>query len=225
MTLPIVGDGNHLAGVITYDDLVEVIEDEATEDLYALASLSADSDLDVFSPVRMMVSRRLPWLYLNLGTAFLAAFVISRFEAIIAKIAVLAVFQSVVAGLGGNAGTQALALMVRGLALGQVEFRHMWKALGRELVIGLLHGLAIGATVAGVVYLWRGNPLLGLIIGLATFGNLLVAGLMGTLVPLTLKALRLDPALASSVLVTGTTDAVGFALFLGLATLYLPYLT
>ncbi len=225
MTLPIVGDDNHLAGVITYDDLVEVIEDEATEDIYALASLSADSDLDVFSPVRMMVSRRLPWLYLNLGTAFLAAFVISRFEAIIAKIAVLAIFQSVVAGLGGNAGTQALALMVRGLALGQVEFRHLWKALGRELVVGLLHGLAIGAAVAGVVYLWRGNPLLGLIIGLATFGNLLVAGLMGTLVPLTLKALRLDPALASSVLVTGTTDAVGFALFLGLATLYLPYLT
>lgn len=225
MTLPIVGDGNRLAGVITYDDLVEVIEDEATEDIYALASLTADSDLDVFSPVRMMVSRRLPWLYLNLGTALLAAFVISRFEAIIAKVAVLAVFQSVVAGLGGNAGTQALALMVRGLALGQVEFRHIGKALGRELLIGLLHGLAIGTAVAGVVYLWRGNLLLGLIIGLATFGNLLVAGLMGTLVPLTLKALRLDPALASSVLVTGTTDVVGFALFLGLAAMYLPYLT
>ena len=225
MTLPIVGDGNRLAGVITYDDLVEVIEDEATEDIYALASLAADSDLDVFSPVRMMVSRRLPWLYLNLGMAFLAAFVISRFEAIIAKIAVLAVFQSVVAGLGGNAGTQALALMVRGLALGQVEFRHMWRALGRELLIGLLHGIAIGAAVAGVVYIWRGNPILGLIIGMATCGNMLVAVLMGTLVPLTLKALHLDPALASSVLVTGTTDAVGFALFLGLATLYLPYLT
>ena len=101
----------------------------------------------------------------------------------------------------------------------------MWRALGRELLIGLLHGIAIGAAVAGVVYIWRGNPILGLIIGMATCGNMLVAVLMGTLVPLTLKALHLDPALASSVLVTGTTDAVGFALFLGLATLYLPYLT
>ena len=224
MNLPIVNQSNQLVGVITYDDLVEVIEDEATEDIYALANLSADSDLDVFSPVSMMITRRLPWLYVNLGTAFLSAFVISRFEATIAKIAVLAVFQSVVAGLGGNAGTQALAIMVRGLALKQLEFRHIWRALGRELVIGMLHGLAIGIAVAGIVYLWRGNPLLGLIIGLATFGNLLVAGVMGTLVPLTLKHFHQDPALASSILVTGITDVIGFALFLGLATLYLPYL-
>lgn len=224
MTLPITNKSNHLMGVITYDDLVEVIEDEATEDIYALANLAADSDLDVFSPVRMMITRRLPWLYVNIGTAFLAAFVISRFEATIAKIAVLAVFQSVVAGLGGNAATQALAIMVRGLALKQLEFRHVWKALGRELIIGMLHGLAIGLAVAGIVYLWRGNPLLGLIIGLATFGNLVVAGVTGTIVPLTLKYFRQDPALSSSTLVTGITDIIGFALFLGLATLYLPYL-
>ena len=224
MNLPIVNNINQLVGVITYDDLVEVIEDEATEDIYALANLSADSDLDVFSPISMMITRRLPWLFVNLGTAFLSAFVISRFEATIAKIAVLAVFQSVVAGLGGNAGTQALAIMVRGLALKQIEFRHVWRALGRELIIGLLHGLAIGIAVASIVYLWRGNSFLGLIIGLATFGNLLVAGVMGTLVPLTLKYFRQDPALASSTLVTGITDVIGFALFLGLATLYLPYL-
>ncbi|MFQ5407183.1 MAG: magnesium transporter [Anaerolineales bacterium] len=225
LALPVVDAAGQLVGVITHDDLVEVIEDEATEDIYALASVSADSDLDVFSPITMMISRRLPWLYLNLGTAFLAAFVISRFEATIAQVAALAVFQSVVAGLGGNAGTQALAIAVRGLALGELEFRHARRAILRECLIGLTNGLAVGLAVGVVAYLWKGNPFLGVIMGLATLGNLFAAGIAGTLVPLTLKALRQDPALASSVLVTATTDSLGFGLFLGLATIFLPHLT
>ncbi len=224
LALPVMDDTGRLVGVITHDDLVEVIEDEATEDIYALNNVSADSDLDVFSPLRMMVRRRLPWLYVNLFTAFLAAYVISKFENIIEQVAVLAVFLSIVAGLGGNAATQALAIIVRGMALGQIEFRHARRAILRECVIGLAHGVAVGTAVGLVAYFWRGNAVLGLVVGVATLGNLFAAGIAGTAVPLVLKALRLDPALASSVLVTATTDILGFALFLGLATTYLPYL-
>jgi magnesium transporter len=137
----------------------------------------------------------------------------------------LAIFQSIVAGTGGNAGTQTLAIMVRGLALGELQYRDARRALLREAGIGLLHGAVVGTVVAVGAWLWRGIPILGLVIGLAMVGNLLAAGLAGTLVPLTLKALKLDPALASAVIVTAVTDIVGFGLFLGLATLFLPLLS
>lgn len=221
--VPVVNAEHRLVGVITHDDVAEVMEQEATEDVYRLSNVS-DSDLAVWSPIPYAVRRRLPWLYINLGTAFLAAWVISRFEATIAKVAVLAVFQSVVAGQGGNAGTQTLAIMVRGIALGEIEFKDVWRALAREIVIGLVHGVAVGAAVAVGATLWRGSPALGLIIGLAMVGNMVAAGIAGTLVPLGLRALRLDPALASAVIVTAVTDSVGFGLFLGLATLFLRYL-
>jgi magnesium transporter len=223
--LPVVDTEGHLVGVISYDDIAEVIEDEATEDLYKLSNVSGDGDLQVFSPVRMAVSRRLPWLLINLFTAFLAASVVSLFEATIAKLALLAVFQSIVAGQGGNAGTQTLAMMVRGLAVGEVEFKDAWRAMAREAGIGLVHGAITGICVAIGAYLWKGIPVLGLVIGLAMVGNMIAAGIAGTLVPLALKALKLDPALASAVIVTTVTDCVGFGLFLGLATAFLPYLT
>ncbi len=221
--MPVVDNDGRLVGVINHNDIVDVIEEEATEDIYRLANVS-DGDLQVFSPVRMSVGRRLPWLLVNLFTAFLAASVISLFEATIAKLAVLAVFQSIVAGQGGNAGTQTLAMMVRGLALGEIEFKDAWRAMAREAGIGLIHGLAVGVCVAIGAWLWRGIPVLGLVIGLAMIGNMIAAGIAGTLVPLTLKAFKLDPALASAVIVTTVTDCVGFGLFLGLATLWLPYL-
>ena len=224
LALPVVDLNGRLAGIVQYDDIVDVIEEEATEDIYRLANVS-DGDLQVWSPVAYAVRRRLPWLVLNLGTAFLAAGVISLFEPTIAKVALLAVFQSIVAGAGGNSGTQTLAIMVRGLALGEIEFKDARKAAMRELGIGVLHGLVIGVLVGLGAWLWRGIPVLGLVIGLAMLGNLVVAGLAGTMVPLTLRALKLDPALASSVVVTAITDIVGFGLFLGLATLFLPYLT
>lgn len=224
LALPVVDENGKLVGVMTSDDLVEVLEEENTEDIYGLSNMSTDSDLYVWSPIRDMVRQRLPWLFINLATAFFAAFIISRFEYLFAQIAVLAVFQSVVAGMGGNSGTQALAIMVRGLALGELELWQVRKVLVREFVIGTIHGLAVGLGVAGVAVLWSGNPWLGLVIGLATFGNLVIGGLAGTLVPMTLRALKLDPALASSVLVTTITDSGGFALFLGLASLLLPLL-
>jgi magnesium transporter len=223
LALPVVDAEGRLVGVINHDDIVEVIEEEATEDIYRLANVS-DGDLQVFSPVSLSVRKRLPWLLVNLFTAFLAASVVSLFESTIAKVAVLAVFQGIVAGQGGNAGTQTLAMMVRGMALGEIEFKDAWRALARETGIGLLHGLAVGICVGVGAYLWKGIPVLGLIIGLALAGNLIAAGIAGTLVPLTLKFLKLDPALASAVMVTAVTDSVGFGLFLGLATLFLPYL-
>lgn len=224
LAVPVVDREGKLIGVINHNDIVNVIEEEATEDIYRLANV-ADGDLQVWSPLSLSIRRRLPWLYVNLLTAFLAAWVISQFEATIARLAVLAVFQSIVAGEGGNAGTQTLAIMVRGLALDEIEFRDVWRALLRETGIGLMHGVAVGIAVAIAAWLWRGIPVLGLVIGLAMAGNLVAAGIAGTLVPLTLKAFKLDPALASAVLVTTVTDCVGFGLFLGLATLFLPYLT
>jgi magnesium transporter len=224
LAMPVVDDQGRLIGLIHSDDIVQVLEEEATEDLYRLNSVSSDGDLQVFSPIRHSVQRRLPWLLINLGTAFLAASVVSLFEGTIARLAVLAVFQSIVAGQGGNAGTQTLAMMVRGLAVGEVEFKDARRALLREAGIGVLHGLIVGACVAVGAYLWKGIPMLGVVIGLAMVGNMIAAGIAGTLVPLALKFFKLDPALASAVVVTAVTDCVGFGLFLGLATLFLPYL-
>ncbi len=221
--LPVVTDKGILVGVITYDDLMDVLEAEATEDIYRLANVS-DPGLSVESPIRLNVRRRLPWLLVSAATAFFASWVISRFESTIAQVALLAVFQSIVSGLGGNSATQSLAIMVRAIALGEIQLRDSWRMVFKEVITGILQGTAVGI-IAGIgVYLWKGNPTLGFVLGLALLGNLLVAGLVGTTIPLVLKALNMDPALASPVLVTTVTDSAGFALFLGLATYFLPYL-
>lgn len=222
--LPVVDDEGILAGVITYDDLVDVLEDEATEDIYRLANVS-DADLTIDSPVGLSIRRRLPWLYVNAFTAFFASWVIAHFEGLIAQVAVLAAFQSVVAGLGGNTATQSLAIIVRAIALGEINQGKNLHTVLKEGLTGLLQGIAVGLAAGIGVYLWQGNAYMGLILALALIGNMLLAGLAGALVPLSLRALKLDPALASSVLVTAITDSVGFALFLGLASLFLPYLT
>jgi len=174
--------------------------------------------------VQLSVRRRLPWLYLNTLTALFAAWVISNFEDLFAQVAVLAVFQSVVTGMGGNAATQTLAMIVRGMAIGEVSVHDAWKPLLRQVAAGLIQGVAVGAVIGVGVYLWRGNLALGLILFLALLGNMIVATTAGTLIPLLLKALKQDPALASSVFVTAVTDSIGFALFLGLARLFLPQL-
>lgn len=221
--IPVVDSHQRLIGVITHDDLVDVLEQEATEDIYALASVS-DSDLEPESPVREQLRGRLPWLYLNTVTALFASWVISHFEHIIAQVAVLAVFQSVVAGQGGNAASQNVAMIVRSLALGKLEPKALGRVLLRQVVVGALIGLAVGVVVGTGVTFWRGNPYLGLVLGMALMGNMLVAGIIGVLVPLGLKAVGMDPALASSVLVTAATDSAGFFIFLSLATRFLPYL-
>ena len=222
--LPVIDDRGILQGVITHDDLVDVIEEEATEDIYRLANVP-DPDLSINSPVSTSVRRRLPWLFLNSITALFAAWVISNFENLFQQVALLAVFQSVVAGMGGNAATQSLAIIVRALALGEISARESMKPLLKQIAGGIIQGLAVGLVVGFGVYLWKGNAYLGLIISLALAANIVIAAFVGTLVPLALRALNQDPALASSVLVTAVTDSVGFAIFLGLATIYLPRLT
>lgn len=222
LALPVV-DANHvLLGVITADDLVDVIEDEATEDVYRLGGVP-DEDYPL-SPVPFSLRRRLPWLYINLVTAFLAAWVVSLFESTIAQVAILAALQSIVAGQGGNAATQTITIMVRGIALGEIDRGNALKALGKEALQGLLQGLAVALIVGAGVALWQQNAVLGFVIGLAMIGNLIVAGVTGALIPLILKALHIDPALASSVIVTTFTDCAGFAFSLGLATLLIQYL-
>jgi magnesium transporter len=222
LALPVV-DANHvLLGVITVDDLVDVIQEEATEDVYRLGGVP-DEDYPL-SPVSFSLRRRLPWLYINLGTAFLAAWVVSLFQNTIAQVAILAALQSIVAGQGGNAATQTITIMVRGIALGEINRGNALKALGKEALQGLLQGLAVALIVGAGVALWQRNVVLGFVIGVAMIGNLIVAGVTGACVPLGLKAFRIDPALASSVIVTTFTDCAGFAFSLGLATLLIQYL-
>lgn len=222
LALPVVDNDNVLLGVITVDDLIEVIQDEATEDVYRLGGVP-DQDYPL-SPVGLSIRRRMPWLYINMATAFFAAWVVSQFQDTIAQVAILAALQSIVAGQGGNAGTQVITIMVRGIALGEITRSNAMRVLGKEALQGLLQGILLAIVVGAGVAIWQGNPILGLVIGIAMIGNQTVAGLAGAAVPIVLKAIKVDPALASSVIVTAFTDTTGFAFALGLATLLLNYL-
>ena len=217
LAVPVVDEMGRMEGVITVDDVIDVIREEATEDIYNLAGLS-DEDR-VFSPVHLSVRKRLPWMVVNLATAFLAAWIVGLFERTIEKVVLLAVFMPVVAGMAGNGGTQALTVVARGIALGELEFSSGLRAIWKELAVGLAIGVTTGLLAAAVAYLWGGNPVLGLVVAAAMLVSLGVAGLVGSAVPLVLKALGHDPALGSSVVVTTFTDACGFFSFLGIATL------
>jgi magnesium transporter len=218
--LPVIDESNRLVGVITHDDILDVVTEEATEDIYRLANVG-DVELEPDSEVGEHLKGRLPWLYLNTLTALFASWVISNFESLIGAIAVLAVFQSVVAGQGGNAASQSVALMVRALALGKISKNKVWKILRRQILVSILQGLAVGSVVGVGVAIWRGNPFLGIVLGLALVGNMLIAGIAGTLIPLGLNYIGQDPALASSVLVTAVTDSLGFFIFLSLASIFM----
>ncbi|HXV63509.1 MAG TPA: magnesium transporter [Vicinamibacteria bacterium] len=219
LAIPVVDSLNKLVGVITVDDVIDVIKEEATEDMYRLAGL--DREERVFTRPRTSVAKRIPWLVLNLGTAFMAALVVSLFENTISQFALLAVFMPVVPLLGGNAGNQTLTVMVRGIALGELSWSNSRKALFKEVLVGIVNGITIGLLVGVAAFLWKGDPWLGAVLALAMVGTLLVAAVMGTLIPLALRWLKVDPALASSVFVTTATDVTGFLLFLGLGALFL----
>ena len=222
LALPIVDDDQRLVGVVTADDVIDVLEEEATEDIYHLANVSAEED--VYDSVLTASRRRLIWLMVNLPTAMLAAWVVSFFENTIAQVAILAVFAPLITGMGGNAGIQTLTLIVRSIAVGQLSLSDSWRTLGREVLVGIVNGLCFGLLVGTIGYLWRGQPVLGVIAGLAMLANMIVAAIAGTLVPLFLKLIKADPALASGVIVTTFTDVTGAAAFYGLATLLLHYL-
>jgi magnesium transporter len=223
LAVPVVDEENKLVGVVTVDDVIDVIKDEATEDLLRLAGVSGDER--IATPAGEAIRKRLPWLGVNLVTAFVAASVVALFEGTIEKVTALAVFMPIVAGMGGNAATQTLTVIVRGLALGELSWGNARKALGKEAVIGLGNGLALGVVAAGVAWITKNDPMLGLLLGMAMVCNMFVAATAGTLVPLGLKAMKVDPALASSVFITTFTDVVGFGSFLGLATVFLKYLS
>jgi len=222
LAIPVVDEENKLVGVITVDDVIDVIKDEATEDVYRLAGLASDDR--VFTAPSDSLKKRLPWLVVNLATAFIAASVVKLFEGTIGIVTSLAVFMPVVAGMGGNAATQTLAVIVRGIALGELTWRNTRKALLKEAVVGIGNGFACGLVGAVVVWLMQGNPFLGIILGLAMIINMFVAAIAGTLIPLALRALKVDPALASSVFITTLTDVFGFLSFLGLGALFIRYL-
>jgi magnesium transporter len=222
LAIPVVDEENKLVGVITVDDVIDVIKDEATEDVYRLAGVAGDDR--VFTRPIDSLRKRLPWLMVNLMTAFLAASVVAVFQETIGLLPIVAVLMPVVAGMGGNAATQTLTVIVRGIALGELTWGNTRKALLKEALVGLGNGVACGIVGAGVVLVFRGDPILGLVLAMAMVVNMFVAATAGTLIPLTLRALKVDPALASSVFITTLTDMFGFFSFLGLATLFLKYL-
>ncbi len=222
LAMPVVDEEHKLVGVITVDDVIDVIKDEATEDIYRLAGVAGDEH--VFTPPREALRKRLPWLAINLGTAVLAAGVVSLFQDTIKEVVALAVFMPVVAGMGGNAATQTLTVTVRGIALGELTWGNSRKALVKEVLVGLGNGLILGFVAAGVAWVMEGDPVLGLILGLAMVLNMVVAATAGTLIPIVLRALKVDPALASSVFITTLTDVFGFLVFLGLGAAFLDYL-
>ena len=222
LAIPVVDEENKLVGVITVDDVIDVIKDEATEDIYRLAGVAGDEK--VFTSPKETFRKRLPTLAIQLMTLFAAAAVIAVFEPTIAKVTALAVFMPIVAGMGATAATQTLTVMVRGLALGELTWSNSRKALLKEVALGVGNGILLGVVAAIVTWAAKGDPVLGLLLGLAMIINLFVAAAAGTLVPIGLRAANLDPALSSSVVVTTMTDVLGFATFLGLATLFLRYL-
>ena len=217
IALPVVDAGNHLLGIITHDDLVEVLEEEATEDIYRLGGVPDQQAAD--APLPLALRSRLPWLVLNLGTALISAVVLSLFEGTIARVAVLAAFFPMVAGVSGSAGTQTLTVTVRRLALGELRPRESLQTLGREVLIGLCNGVTVGAIVSIIALLWKGTPTLGFVAGAAILLNMIAAAVAGVLVPVSMQSLKFDPALASPILVTTVTDTVGYFIYLGLATL------
>jgi len=219
ISAPVVDDNNTLLGPITLDDVVDIFRDQAEHQ--ALSAAGLDEEEDLFSPVRRAFRRRMIWLGINLLTAFLAASVVDRFQDSIEKLAALAVLMPIVAGMGGNAGTQVLALMVRGLAQGQVGASNVRVLLWKELRIALINGVGLGLVLGLVVLARFQDPALSLVIGTALTINLLMAAGAGVLVPLTLKRLGFDPALSGGVILTTVTDTMGFLAFLGLATLVL----
>ena len=214
----VVDDDGRLIGRITVDDIVDVIDEEAEDDMLRLAGVS---DSDIFRAVWGTVRARFGWLCVNLCTALMAASVIGRFEGTIVRIVTLAALMPIVAGLGGNAGTQTLAVSVRALAMKELTPGNARRVIGKEIAVGLINGIGLAMVAGLVAYLWSGTMMIGVVLACAMVANLVVAGLAGILIPLTLDRLKVDPAVASGVFLTALTDSVGFFAFLGLATIFL----
>lgn len=216
VSAPVVDDAGRLVGVMTIDDVVDVIQEEADEDLRALAGVGSDEELS--DTVAYTARSRLPWLVVNLGTAFVSASIIGLFEATIEKMVALAVLMPIVASMGGNAGTQTMTVAVRALATKDLSNHNARRIVSREVLVGLVNGSVLASLLGLIAGLWFANAQLGAVIASALVMNMMMAGLFGILIPLAISRLKLDPAVASGVFVTMVTDTVGFFAFLGLAT-------
>jgi magnesium transporter len=218
LSAPVVDGDNRLIGVITVDDIVDVIDEVAQEDFLKLGGVS---DSDINRNAVSTAKARSSWLFINLFTAFLASFVIGMFESSIEKVVALAVLMPIVASMGGNAGTQALAVLVRAIATKEVSATNAWRIVGKECVVGLLNGIAFALILGAAVWWWYSDVKLGIVIAASMVLNLFAAGFFGALIPVALARFGLDPAPSSGVLLTTVTDVVGFLAFLGLATVFL----
>ncbi|MDH4263148.1 MAG: magnesium transporter [Spirochaetia bacterium] len=224
ISAPVVDSRGVLVGRITVDDILDVIQQEASEDILLMGGVSSDETLG--TPIHLASSRRIIWLSVNLITAFIASFVVNLFSETIGKVVILAALMPIVAGMGGNAATQTMALVIRNIALGELTFINGWKAIRRELIIGIVNGLSLGILAGGAIYLFTNSkPVLGLVMGMAIFTNMIVAATFGAVVPIFLKKFNIDPAIASAIFVTTFTDVLGFMTFLGLATIFISFLT
>ncbi len=222
VVIPVVDRAGKLLGRITFDDVMDIIEYESTEDMLLFAG--TDEEEVITGGPRQAVRHRLPWLYMNLIAAFLAASIVGLFSEVISEKVVLAVFMPLVAGMAGSAATQTLAVTIRSIALGQISPGKGLKLVRKELLIGVLNGVGIGLVVSVVAYFWQQNIYLGLLVGVVMWINTIVASFIGALIPLMLKKLGQDPAIASSIFVTTLTDMVGFFVLLGLGTILLVYI-
>lgn len=219
VTMPVIDKDGRLAGRITVDDVVDVIEEEIFEDFYKMAGLHLEAR--VLDPPMRSIWMRLPWLLINLATAFLAASVVRLFQNTIEHFVILAVLMPIVAGMGGNAATQAITIVVRGLALGDLPPKTASRLIFKEALVGLANGFIIGVAASVVAYILGANVMIGLLLFLAMIVNLIIAGMSGSAIPLLLRWRKIDPAIASSIFVTTCTDIGGFFTFLGLATVFM----
>jgi magnesium transporter len=220
LALPVVDEDGRLLGVVKYDRALDTAQQEAFEDLQKL--VGAGGDERALSPVSVVVRKRLPWLVVNLLTAFLASAVVGLFEETLAAMTALAVLLPIVSGQGGNSGSQTLAVMIRGLALREILPGSMRRVVLKEVVAAMINGIAIAVITSGAVFAWSRNLGVSVVIGVAMVANMAVGGLAGASIPLLLRRLGRDPAQSSSIFLTTVTDTVGFASFLGLATALLP---
>lgn len=221
LAVPVVDEENKMEGIITVDDIIDVLREEATEDIYALAGVDAD-DSALGSPANS-VRRRLPWLLLSLGAALIAVAIVRYYLNTLRSSLDLAVLIPIVAAMGSNAATQTMTVVVRGIGLGEIGWDTSRRVVVKESLVGLINGIIVGVVVFAIISVWFGVTIGG-VLGITMVLSLLVAGLLGTLIPVVLKRLRVDPAPASSVFVITLTDAITFFFYLGIATLLLRYL-
>jgi len=215
---PVVDAEGRMLGIVKAEQLLADVHKDATEDL--LRMVGAGSDERAFSPISYSLRKRLPWLHVNLVTAFMAAAVVAGFEGLIAEVTVLAVFLPVVAGQGGNAGAQSLAIVMRGIVMREVPKHRRFRLVAKETLLGLMTGLVTGIVTGLIAWLWYGNVTLGVVVTVGMVINLVFAGMAGASIPLLMKAMRLDPAQCSSIILTTVTDVVGFVAFLSLALIF-----